>query len=96
MVAISNLPDLIDNILDKDDVARFLNLLGIAKFTYSPQKTVDLLIGADHQLVYRPTVYRFGPTGNPDAIRTQLGWTLVGQKINVRSYKLLHVNYIQR
>ena len=75
VVAVSTLPDLTGNIPDKDDVARFPNLLSNAKFTYLPQKTVDLLIGADHQLVHRPLEYRFGQTGNPDAIRTQLGWT---------------------
>ena len=71
-------------------MARFPNLLRNAEFTYLPQKSVDLLIGADHQFVYRPLEYRFGQTGNPDAIRTQLGWTLIGKEINVRSYNLLH------
>ena len=96
VVAVLTLPDLTDHIPDKDDVAHFPNLLRNAKFIYLSQKTVDLLIGADHQLVHRPLEYRFGQTGNPDAIRTQLGWTLVGQEITVRSHNRLHVNYIQR
>ena len=96
VVAVSTLPDLTDNIPDKEDVGRFPNLLRNAEFTYLPQKTVDLLIGADHQLVHRPLEYRFGQTGNPDAIRTQIGWTLIGQEINFRSHNLLHVNYVQR
>ena len=96
VVAVLTLPDSTNNIPDKDDVARFPNLLRNAEFPFLPQKTVDLLIGADHQLVRRPLEYRFGQTGNLDAIRTQLGWTLIGKEIYVRSYNLLHGNYIQR
>ena len=96
VVAVLMLPDLTNNIPDKDDVALFPNLLRNAEFTYLPQKSVDLLIGADHQSVNRPLEYRFGQTGNPDAIRTQLGWALVGKEINVLLYNLLHDNYIQR
>ena len=44
-------------------------------------KSVQLLIGLDVPVVFRPVESRFGGNGEPDAIRTVLGWTLFGPSL---------------
>ena len=77
VLAVPTLPDLSDSIPREMDVLNYSYLNGI-KFAELNCKDIDLLIGADMQAIHQAYESRHGPEGQPTAVLTGLGWTLVG------------------
>lgn len=78
VLAIPSLPVLKDSIPSRFDCERFTHLDGI-RFPEWTDRRVDLLIGADVRLAHKQCQTRTGKEGEPEAIKTALGWTLVGR-----------------
>ena len=95
VVAVPALPDLRESVPDHADIERYSDLLQNAAMTCLQNKSVELLIGADVQAAHRQLEYRIGPNGGPNAVRTALGWTLVGPEAELDQSKRLRVNFVR-
>ena len=71
------------------DVLKYSYLNG-NKFGELNSKDIDLLIEADMQAIHQAYESRHGPEGQPTAVLTGLGWTLVGSHMTESSS--CHVN----
>ena len=96
VIAVSDLPDLDDNIPTRNDVKHYPELLNNVNFCCLTDKRVRLLIGANVQAAHRVVEARYGTVDQTSAVRSVLGWSLVGPTEDdlVRS-KAFSVNYVK-
>ena len=96
VIAVSDLPDLEDSIPTRNDVKHYPELLNNVDFCCLTDKRVRLLIGANVQAAHRVVEARYGTVDQTSAVRSVLGWSLVGPAEDdlVRS-KAFSVNYVK-
>jgi len=75
--AIDALPKLAESIPSNNDIERYEHLRGL-HFPEVHSKDVEVLVGAAVLEAHEITESRYGKDAQPEAIRTGLGWTLVG------------------
>jgi len=95
VVAVSQLPDICDNIPSREDLEHYSTLLRDAQINWLSKKTVDRLIGEDLQAAHRLIEYRAGGVDGPNAVHTALGWTLIGPEGNLVSRNRTRINFIR-
>ena len=78
VIAVSDLPDLEDNIPTRNEVKHYPELLNNVDFCCLTDKRVRLLIGANVQAAHRVVEARYGTVDQTSAVRSVLGWSLVG------------------
>ena len=78
VLVIPRLPDLKESIPTDEDVKLYKNLEGLS-FPNLENKEIGILIGANVQSAHVQRDFRQGEVNQPNAILTDLGWSLVGQ-----------------
>ena len=95
VVSIPEIPEISPNpVPAKGDLNRFAHLKGIP-FSSIPRATVTLLIGADSPELFCAREVRKGMRGQPIAINTPLGWSLLGPSLSLSKAKNCHVNFVK-
>ncbi|XP_076826011.1 uncharacterized protein LOC143471520 [Clavelina lepadiformis] len=91
-MTLSCLPKLKGSIPTDKDVTRYPYLEGL-QFPAIPAGGVELLIGAGARKAHVIHAVREGGANQPTAVRTGLGWTLVGPEPATEDRAVCHVNY---
>ena len=94
VVSIPEIPVSPNPVPAKGDLNRFAHLKGIP-FSSIPRATVTLLIGADSPELFCVREVRKGMRGQPIAINTPLGWSLLGPSLSLSKTKNCHVNFVK-
>ena len=81
VMTVDRIPMKANLIPDQRDLDRYKHLQGV-RFIELENESVNLLIGLDVLVAFRPVENRYGNDGEPDAIRTALGWTLFGPSVS--------------
>ncbi|XP_076810887.1 uncharacterized protein LOC143453439 [Clavelina lepadiformis] len=92
VMTLSCLPKLKGSIPSNKDVTRYPFLEGL-QFPAIPTGGVELLIGAGARKAHVIHAVREGGANQPTAVRTGLGWTLVGPEPATEDRALCQVNY---
>ena len=80
--SVSEVPILPNPVASKFDLDRFSHLKDLS-FPHIPGATVTLLIGADNPEIFCTRDVRVGCKGQPIAIETPLGWSLLGPSLSL-------------
>ena len=92
--AIDALPKLAESIPSNNDVKRYEHLRGL-NFPEVHSKEVEVLIGAAVLEAHEMTESKYGKDAQPKAVRTGLGWTLVGPEPCFSGKKECSVNFLR-
>ena len=96
VIAVSDFPDLDDDIPTSNDVMHYSELLNEVDLCYLIDKRVLLLIGANEQAAHRVVEARYGAVDKTSAVRSVLGWSLVEQaEGDLARRKAFSVNYVK-
>ena len=82
-----------NSIPPKRELSQFQRLREI-KFDTIPGASIQMLIGADVSEMFCVGSIRKGPKGTPYAIKTPLGWSLLGPLMTLSSQANFHVNFL--
>ena len=77
----------------KKDLCKFSHLKDL-QFDSIPEESIQILIGANVPEMFCTTNVRKGPRGSPFAIKTPLGWSLLGPSFKPSFSQSCYVNYI--
>ena len=97
VISVLTLPERQSSILSKKDVSKYQEVLKGITFS-ELEGGIELLIGADVPGAHRTLEYRMNHSGGPNAVRSALGWGLVGpvdQCKDNSSLEVSHVNLVQ-
>ena len=59
------------------------------------RRTVQLLIGANVADAHRTLEYRINQSGGPNAVKSPLGWSLIGPTQGVKTVNFVNLNFVQ-
>lgn len=94
VLAVQELPDVSFSIPTNEDVKRHRYLRGL-HFPVVSDGQIDILIGADVQRAHAVRAVRQGKDNQPKAVRTGVGWTLVGPDESLATKSESRANFAQ-
>ena len=97
VISVPTLPELQSSIPSNKDVSKYQEVLKGITFP-ELEGGIELLIGADVPGAHRTLEYRMNHSGGPNAVRSALGWGLVGPVDQCKgnsSLEVSHVNLVQ-
>ena len=97
VITIPTLPELQSSIPSNKDVSKYQEVWKGITFP-ELEGGIELLIGADVPGAHRTLDYRMNHSGGPNAVRSALGWGLVGPVDHCKdnsSLEVSHVNLVQ-
>ena len=94
VLSIPNIPVAPNLLPTQRDLNLYAHLRDIS-FPRVPGAKVSLLIGADHPDMFCAQEVRRGARKEPIAIKTPLGWSLLGPSLSLATTKNCHVNFVK-
>ena len=94
VLSIPNIPVSPNPVPVKEDLRQFAHLRGI-EFLQLPDTNVTLLIGADSPEMFCVSEARKGFRGQPIAIKTPIGWSLLGPSLSLEASENCQVNFVK-